>query len=385
MPPRRAPERAPRTARGGGRRGTRRGPAGAPRPRAGPRGWGSASRRSTAAPERRPGRSGSSSSRPSRSCSICSVMPPTALATTGRDFHIASVTVSPNPSARLFWTTTVAWRCSALMIAAFSSGSLIGTHARWMRPRDRVRQRRASARCTRRRPAPPRGRRRHPSTAGPTRTRWAPSEGSTWWAKPSITPAMSFIRSQREACTTSGACGRRRRAALEDVDVPVDPARRAVAARERDRPAASRRRRAGRRSRARAGRCARTSARSWPRTGRSTAGSRAPSRAARRVARTSAFETTSRSTCFDVGTDELPRALRPLVRLVAADVAAPHDRGAGALAAPRRGRRGCGSWIRTTSPGRTSAQQLVAVAAQDPLVVAVARRSPSGPPSPGEP
>src|SRR5664280_165697 len=47
-------------------------------------------------------------------------MPPTALATSGRPFHIASVTVSPNPSGRLFWTTTSARRCTALTISAFS-------------------------------------------------------------------------------------------------------------------------------------------------------------------------------------------------------------------------------------------------------------------------
>lgn len=39
---------------------------------------------------------------PSRPSSIWSTMPPTALATTGRPFHIASVTVRPKPSSRLF-------------------------------------------------------------------------------------------------------------------------------------------------------------------------------------------------------------------------------------------------------------------------------------------
>ena len=43
-------------------------------------------------------------------------MPPTALATTGRDFHIASATVRPKPSWMLFCTTTVEWRWSALTI-----------------------------------------------------------------------------------------------------------------------------------------------------------------------------------------------------------------------------------------------------------------------------
>jgi hypothetical protein len=37
-------------------------------------------------------------------------MTPTALATTGRAFHIASVAPSPNPSCKLFLTTTAAWR-----------------------------------------------------------------------------------------------------------------------------------------------------------------------------------------------------------------------------------------------------------------------------------
>jgi hypothetical protein len=35
-------------------------------------------------------------------------MPPTAVTTTGRDFHVASATVSPKPAARLFCTTTAA-------------------------------------------------------------------------------------------------------------------------------------------------------------------------------------------------------------------------------------------------------------------------------------
>ena len=68
-------------------------------------------------------------------CSIWSWMPPIRLATTGRRFHIASATVSPNPSARLFWTTTSAARCSALTITAFSSKSSIGSSARWTRSR----------------------------------------------------------------------------------------------------------------------------------------------------------------------------------------------------------------------------------------------------------
>ena len=64
-------------------------------------------------------------------------MPPTLEATTGRPFHIASETVSPKPSARLFWTTTSARRCSALTITAFSSASSIGSSARCTRRRIR--------------------------------------------------------------------------------------------------------------------------------------------------------------------------------------------------------------------------------------------------------
>ena len=77
--------------------------------------------------------SGSAMRRPCSPSSIWSTMPPTALATIGRSFHIASATVSPKPSARLFWTTTLAWRWITFTIAAASSGSAIGVQARWTR------------------------------------------------------------------------------------------------------------------------------------------------------------------------------------------------------------------------------------------------------------
>src|SRR5215218_10860863 len=60
---------------------------------------------------------------------------PTRLARTGRAFHIASATVSPNPSARLFCTITSARRWMALTMAAFSSRSSMGRQARWTRSR----------------------------------------------------------------------------------------------------------------------------------------------------------------------------------------------------------------------------------------------------------
>ncbi len=74
-------------------------------------------------------------SRPSSPETICSTMPPTAEATIGLAFHTASATVRPKPSARLFCVTTAAWRWIALTMTPFSSGSRIGTHARWIRLR----------------------------------------------------------------------------------------------------------------------------------------------------------------------------------------------------------------------------------------------------------
>src|SRR5918994_140591 len=74
---------------------------------------------------------GSSISNPDSPCTTWSWIPPTLPATTGRAFHIASATVSPNPSAMLFWTTTSERRWIAFTIAAFSSTSSIGRVARW--------------------------------------------------------------------------------------------------------------------------------------------------------------------------------------------------------------------------------------------------------------
>ena len=57
--------------------------------------------------------------------------------TAGTLFHMASVTVRPKPSCRLFWTTTAACRCRALTMTAFSSTSAIGRQARWTRLRSK--------------------------------------------------------------------------------------------------------------------------------------------------------------------------------------------------------------------------------------------------------
>ena len=143
-------------------------------------------------------------------------MPPTALATTGRSFHIASATVRPKPSARLFWTTTVACRWSALTIAAFSSGSSIGMHARWTRLRACVRA-----------AAPQRsmhssqhvaalgvvgdaGRRPGRRARGARRAR-----GRRGAAKAFITPAMSFMPVPARDLDDERRVGRRRRPGLQ--------------------------------------------------------------------------------------------------------------------------------------------------------------------------
>ena len=133
-PARRAGRGTRRTRRAASGRGNARGPAGAPARR---------SRRRARGP--RPGERiasarasrswGSSIRSPLSPSTIWSWIPPTRVPTTGRRFHIASATVSPNPSAMLFWTTMSARRCSALTIAAFSSMSSIGRLTRWIRCR----------------------------------------------------------------------------------------------------------------------------------------------------------------------------------------------------------------------------------------------------------
>ena len=109
---------------------------------------------------------GSSRSKPSRPWTIWSWIPPTRLAITGRPFHIASVTVSPNPSTRLFCTTTSACRCSALTISAFSSMSSMGIDGQVDAGADRPRAAAATAPGTRPAPGRPPGRRSTPATSG---------------------------------------------------------------------------------------------------------------------------------------------------------------------------------------------------------------------------
>ena len=153
------------------------------------------------------GSRGSPISSPSTPSSIWSASPPTALATTARPFHIASQTVSPNPSRRLFCTTTVARRWSALTIAAFSVGSTIGRLAICTRRRascGSARHPAVSSAST----AGPSGSSATPVTEGPASTRWAPAaSAASIPANARITPMWSFSRSQRDTCTTRGTPG----------------------------------------------------------------------------------------------------------------------------------------------------------------------------------
>ena len=136
------------------------------------------------APRRMPRRSVGSTSSPLRPCSICSAMPPRRDPTTGRSFHIASVTVRPKPSARLFCTTTSARRWSAFTTTAFSTRSTTGRLARWVRARSACWERDARRRGPRRAPRRPRGRRRRPRPAGPASTRCAPRSWGTPCGEP---------------------------------------------------------------------------------------------------------------------------------------------------------------------------------------------------------
>ncbi len=114
---------------------------------------GSRSIRSTAAPNA--ARSvGSSMSRPCKPFAIWLLMPPTALATIGWTFHLASATVRPTPFAR----------------ALLNNHRGVARHAA-----DRATARRVPGR---------------PRVVGDAGHR--------------LTPAMSFMASQRETCTTSG-------------------------------------------------------------------------------------------------------------------------------------------------------------------------------------
>ena len=202
--PRRGRDRAGRrTGRGGAGRGTRRGRGPAP-----PAPIRSALVRvvQQGAHARAEGRAGHAARR-ARPCARPRSGPgcrPRALATTGRAFHIASATVRPKPSARLFCTTTSARRCSALTMMAFSSASSIGSSARCTRRRTRCRQLAPGrlASCEHLGALGIVGHRRHVRAgqhAGAARRRPRRARRT-----PARTPSRSLSRSQRDTCATSG-------------------------------------------------------------------------------------------------------------------------------------------------------------------------------------
>ena len=316
------------------------------RPRRGRRG----SRPSAAA--KASGSRGSWRRSPSRPSSIWSTIPPTALATTGRAFHIASVTVRPKPSRRLFWTTT------ARGAAARSRSRRSRRRRPWGGPRS------ARAGAARAQGAP--GRRhlrehgravRVVGDAGDGRSREhelgvSPVAGLKA-ANPSSTPMGSLRRSQRETCTTSGTPARGR-ARPHDVGAAVDAPRRAVLAQEGgcSRPAGPSTSPVRRGSRARRLVEVLVLRR---RRGRSRGGSpaRAPGRSTR--GRTGRART-RRVGVAQVGGQEVPAAPHVgIAEVLGADVAAPGDQGAGARSAGASPAV-WGSWSSTTSPGRTSAR-----------------------------
>ena len=128
-------------------------------------------------------------------------MPPTAEATTGAFFHIASATVSPKASMRERWVTTELTRWTALTTVALTSRSSMLTAATW------IREATDSGSTEQRstiwvRVACDSG----PSGVGPTSSRWA-SSGSTamFSAKASTSSRPPLRRSQRLTWVTTRA------------------------------------------------------------------------------------------------------------------------------------------------------------------------------------
>ena len=128
-------------------------------------------------------------------------MPPTAEATTGAFFHIASATVSPKASMRERWVTTELTRWTALTTVALTSRSSMLTAATWIREATdsgSTEQRStiwARVACD-----------SGPSGVGPTSSRWA-SSGSTamFSAKASTSSRPPLRRSQRLTWVTTRA------------------------------------------------------------------------------------------------------------------------------------------------------------------------------------
>ena len=121
-------------------------------------------------------------------------------------FHIASATVSPKPSARLFWTTTV----GVALERVDDRGVLLEGRPSAARRGARGRARRRAALARRadaalEAPAAPSGSSATASTSGPASTRWASAwPAATCATKPSMTPIGSLSASQRETCVPRG-------------------------------------------------------------------------------------------------------------------------------------------------------------------------------------
>ena len=133
---------------------------------------------------------------PDTPSSTWSWMPPTAEATTGAFFHIASATVSPKASTSERCVTTALIRWIALMMVALTSRSVVGTASTWMRraaacgsvpARETISPRTLAAAAS-----------RDGSGLGPTSTRWASAgRASICEAKASTSSRPPLSRSQR--------------------------------------------------------------------------------------------------------------------------------------------------------------------------------------------
>ena len=203
------------------------------------------------------------------------------------------------------------------------------------------RVRRAAARATRRRQSSSTCSRlgivRYAAHLGPDQRERASmgERGATCSANACMTPAMSFIESQRETWTTSGAPTRRRRAGQQGSKRRSNRA--GVPSRRRNGTASHVARRSSRRPASASTRSTSSApaARSWSRTDRSTAGSRPAAVPSPRRRKRAAREHERVRHAVEVGPQKRPRALGVPVRRVTPDVAAPDDERAARAQRPR--------------------------------------------------
>ena len=122
-------------------------------------------------------------------------------------------------SCRLFCTTTLAWRWTALTVTALAIGSSIGTATRRMASRCRRGSDSQAATHSARTRAPS-GSSVTPSTAGPMRASRVSVRPAIWSAKPRSTPSMS-LRWSRRNLHDQGVARRERRGAAQDCRRPA--------------------------------------------------------------------------------------------------------------------------------------------------------------------